>query len=158
MQMEPSALDAVDRKILNVIQNNFPAVQRPYREIGALVGIGEQEVIERIGRMRKEGVIRSVRALYDAKKLHYVSALVACSVDEDQLDHVAGQINAWTEITHNYQRDFQYNLWFTIIARDVERREMILDKIRGLEGVRALHLLPIEKKYKLKVHFQMSED
>lgn len=156
-EIPPADLDLVDRKILNVVQSHFPKVERPFFEVGKQIGISEEEVISRLGKMRKEGTIRSIRALYDAKKLNYVSTLVACKVDKDQLEEAAKKINSFTEITHNYKRNFDYNLWFTLIARDVKRREMILDKIKSIKGVGDMHLLPIVKKYKLKVHFQMEE-
>jgi DNA-binding Lrp family transcriptional regulator len=150
-------LDAVDGKILNLIQRNFPLVPRPFAEIARHAGIDEAEAIERISRMRASGSIRRVRALYDATKLGYVSALVACRVDPDRLEAVARHLNALTEVSHNYLRAHAYNLWFTLIARDPERREKLLGAIRALEGVRELHLLPATRTFKLQVDFKMEE-
>ena len=152
------SLDAVDKKILNLIQRNFPLVERPFAEIAGHAGIGEAEAIERIGRMLDRGVIRRIRALYDARSLGYVSTLAACRVDPDRIEPVAEELNRLVEVSHNYQRDGEYNLWFTLIARDKQRRQLLLDRIRSLPGVCYLHLLPTKKTFKLSVNFRMEED
>lgn len=151
-------LDGVDRRILNLVQREFPLVERPFAAIGEHAGVSEDEVIERIRRMLDEGVIRRIRALYDARSLGYISTLVACRVEPDRIDSVAEHCNRLVEISHNYRREHEYNLWFTLIARDEERRENLLGAIRALQGVRELHLLPATKVFKLKVNFRLDED
>lgn len=151
-------LDAYDKKILNFIQRQFPLVEKPFLAIGKKVGLGERETIERIQRMHKDGVIRRIRALYDAASLGYISTLVACRVDRNQVDAVAAHCNTLVEISHNYLRNHEYNLWFTLIARDKQRQTRLLDEIRAQPGVRELYLMPALKTYKLKVNFQLEDD
>ena len=152
-----ATLDAVDGKILNLIQRGFPLSPRPFAEIARHAGIAEEEAIERIRRMRASGSIRRIRALYDAASLGYVSTLVACRVDPDRLEAVAEHLNRLTEVSHNYLRDHAYNLWFTLIALDRARQKELLDGIRALPGVGALHVLPSKKVFKLQVDFKMGE-
>ena len=155
--IKATEMDDVDHKILNIIQTKFPLVLRPFAHVAKQVGIGEDETIRRISRMLDEGAIRRIRALYDAKSLGYISSLVTCKVEEKHLESVAELCNSFTEISHNYLRDYDYNLWFTIIAKDEQRREMILNKIRSAPGVGDLKLHPAKKIYKLKVDFKMGD-
>ena len=71
------SMDAIDRKLLNLIQEDFPLAAAPFAEVAARLGIGEGEVLDRIGRLREEGIIRRIGAVFDLRKLGFVSTLCA---------------------------------------------------------------------------------
>ncbi|MEK7689096.1 MAG: Lrp/AsnC family transcriptional regulator, partial [Deltaproteobacteria bacterium] len=102
-------MDAVDKKMLNIIQTKFPIVQRPYEAIGKEVGASETDVILRIGNLKKEGIIRRIGATFDPRKLGFVSSLCAAKVPPEKIKEFVEVVNSYPGITHNYERDNEYN-------------------------------------------------
>jgi len=109
-------LDPVDNKLINLIQSNFPLVAEPYREIGTILGIGEDEVMERIKRLKENGVFRRLGGIFDSRKLGYAGTLCAIKVPENRIDETAAVINSFPGVTHNYLREHSFNMWFTVLA------------------------------------------
>lgn len=145
-------MDTIDRKILNLIQEEFPITGRPYAEIGRQVGIGEEEAVERVQRLKQEGYIRRIGPVLERKKLGYASALCGVHVEEDALEEVAKAINAFPGTTHNYEREGDLNLWFTVSAKTREEVERFLT---GLEERYALRVyrFPEKRVFKIKTFF-----
>ena len=139
-------LDPVDKAILMILQRGIPVTSRPYlamaEEIG---GVSEAEVIDRIALLKEENIIRRMSGFFNSGKLGYVSALCAIKVPPERLAAAAQVVNRYPGITHNYVREHEYNMWFTLIARDVETRERILDEIR----------LYTNRRYKINVTFDL---
>ena len=106
------AADDVDSRILNEIQRDFPLVRRPFADLGARVGIGEQEMLERVQRLHagEAPVIRQISAIFDTRKLGYDSMLVAFKVPPEQLEQAAAELNRNPGISHNYERSGQFNI------------------------------------------------
>jgi siroheme decarboxylase len=151
-------MDELDQKIVDLIQTEFPVEVRPYETIGRLVGCGEQEVIDRLAELKKQRIIRRMGGLMEPRKLGYKSALIAARIDPEHLDSAIEKINSYVGVTHNYERTHDFNVWFTLIARDEKTHSRILDEFRALPGVRALHALPAAKMFKLKVNFRAGEN
>lgn len=147
-------MDEYDKKILNIIQSGFPLVECPYNEIGKMVGLDEDEVWQRVGQLRKNGVIRRIGANFQSKKLGYVSTLCAAHVPEEKLDKTIEVINSFPGVTHNYLRTHKYNLWFTIIGKN---NEVIRENISTMEKLAEIEILnlPASKLFKIKVNFMM---
>jgi DNA-binding Lrp family transcriptional regulator len=147
-------MDDLDRQLLNILQTEFPVTRYPYRILGEQLGISEDEVLARTRNLVDSGVIRKIGASFSAGKLGYLSALVAAKVPEDRLEEVAGIVGAYPQVTHNYARDFEHNLWFTLICRDDREMEGILAGIRSSTGITDFHALPAERTFKIKVDFE----
>jgi len=148
-------LDAVDRKILDNIQSDFPVCERPFLQIAEKVGISEGALIGRIESLKARKIIRRFGAVFDSRKLGYVSTLVAVRIpDSGQLPAVAREVGRFPEVTHNYERENRFNLWFTLIAASGERIREILDRVSSLPGVAEVKDLPAEALYKIKVDFK----
>ena len=111
-----TAADDLDARILNEIQRDFPLVRRPFAELGARVGIDEQEMLGRVQRLHAGDapVIRQISAIFDTRKLGYDSMLVAFKVPPAELEQAAAELNRNPGISHNYERSGQFNIWFTI--------------------------------------------
>lgn len=149
------SLDHTDRKILQVIQSNFPLAERPYLVIAEKVGISEQEVLERIGRMQEAGIIRRLGGLFDSRKLGYTGTLCAMRVPPEDIDRVAEIINSYQGVTHNYLRDHDYNMWFTLLANSETRIKAILDEIAQQTGISDILSLPSQRVFKVRVNFDI---
>lgn len=148
-------LDYTDRKLLNLIQTDFPLVPEPYREIGEVLGIGEDEVIGRIRLLLENGVIRRLGGIFDSRKLGYTGTLCAMRVAEDRIDEVATVVNSFPGVTHNYIREHSFNMWFTVLAQSKEKLDEILDKIKENTGIEDIITLPAENIFKIRVKFDL---
>lgn len=150
-------MDSVDKKILNIIQTAFPVAPRPYEDIGAQIGVSEQEAFDRVTKLYEEKVIRRIGASYDSKQLHFTSTLCSLKAPEDKIEEVAKIISEYPEVTHNYQRNHEYNVWFTIIAESQERIEQILSEISQKSGLNGIRNMPASIKFKIKVDFNFKD-
>jgi DNA-binding Lrp family transcriptional regulator len=148
-------LDAIDKRLLNEIQWVFPLVDRPYLEIAKRYGISEEEVMHRIGYMKNMGIIRQINAIFDTRRLGYKSALVAFAVRPDKLDYVAAKVNEHPGVSHNYERNHEYNMWFTLAVAPGSDMKQDLDKMTSFEGVIKHRVLPTLKLYKIGVRLDM---
>lgn len=148
-------LDAIDKKLLNLTQHRFPITSRPYREIGKEIGIGVEEVINRLQALKEAGYIRRIGGIFNSKKLGYVSTLAACKVKEDEYYEVAEVINQYQGVTHNYRRNHEFNLWFTLIAPSQKKLKEQLEEIQQIKGIEVLRNLPAKRFFKLGVKLDL---
>ena len=151
--MQP--LDHIDKKILNRIQSDFPITHSPYREIADHLNLQETNVLERVSRMRKQGLIRRIGGNFVPEKLGYVSTLCAASVPQDKIRHFTRSVNQFPGVTHNYQRDNRFNVWFTFIAPSSEDIEINLRRIAMETGIKEILNLPATRVFKIKAHFNL---
>ena len=151
-------LDNIDKQILNDIQWTFPLVERPFLELAKEYHISEEQVIERIKKLKDIGIIRQISAIFDTRKLGYKSALVAFAVKENKIDDVANEINKHPGVSHNYERNHEYNLWFTLAVPPYGDMKVDLEKMALLDGVLKYRVLPTLKMYKIGVKLDMVND
>jgi DNA-binding Lrp family transcriptional regulator len=147
-------MDDIDRKILNEIQSAFPIASRPYLELGKRLDLSEEEVLERVKRMRSEGIIRRIGANFGSGRLGFTSSLCAAKVSEDKIKGFVGLVNGYKGVTHNYLRGHDYNVWFTLIAPGTKDIENILNEISGKTGVKEILNLPAIRTFKIKVDLE----
>ena len=107
-------LDDLDRALLNAVQWDFPVEARPFAALADRLGTDEATVLERIARVKDAGILRQLSAIFDTRALGYSSALVAAKVDADRIDDAAAAVNAHPGVSHNYKRNHDYNLWYTL--------------------------------------------
>ena len=148
-------IDDVDRAILNRIQSDFPMTKRPYLSIAENFGLSENEVIKRLEQLKKKGIIRRIGGNFVPEKLGFVSTLCAAKVPEDKIEGFARTVNRYPGVTHNYQRDNKYNIWFTFIARSMDEIKGNLEDISRETGVKDIINLPATKMYKIRAHFDL---
>jgi DNA-binding Lrp family transcriptional regulator len=150
-------LDKIDQELLNLTQRNFPLISEPYKEIGDKLGISADEVIDRLKSLKEAGYIRRLGGIFSSKELEYVSTLVAAKVEEDKFYDVAETISDYSGVTHNYRRNHDFNLWFTLIASSQDKLKSQLTEIEALAGINVLRDLPAERFFKLGVNLDMKD-
>lgn len=151
-------MDSLDKEILNEIQWTFPLTPRPYDTMAKKFGLSNEELMKRLGTLKDAGIIRQISAIFDTRKLGYKSALVAMAVDPDKLDHVANQVNRHPGVSHNYERNHEYNLWFTLAVPPGSDLKTEIDKFSKLSGIKKTRLLPTIKLFKIGVKLEMVEE
>ena len=142
-------MEALDQKILEIVQDGFPLEERPYAALGRLLGVSEDAAFDSVEGLRKSGVIRRLGGVYDSRRLGYISRLCTGVVSEDKLEGFAAAADKIPAITHNYVRSHAYNVWFTVIARSESE---IQETVRGLEAETVLHdahVLSASKMFKI---------
>jgi DNA-binding Lrp family transcriptional regulator len=148
-------IDEIDRAILNRIQSDFPITTRPYLSIAENLDLSEENVIKRLKRLKKKGIIRRIGGNFAPEKLGFVSTLCAAKVPQDKIDSFARAVNRYPGVTHNYRRDNKYNIWFTFIAQSMNEIKDNLEDISRKTGVKGIINLPATKMYKIKAHFDL---
>jgi DNA-binding Lrp family transcriptional regulator len=148
-------MDDVDKSILNRIQSDFPILSRPFRKLAEDLGLTEEDVLSRLIRLKKEGIIRRIGGNFVPDKVGHVSTLCAAKVPEDQVRQFAEIVNRYPGVTHNYQRDSDFNVWFTFIAPSMVEIEKNLKEISEITGIRDILNLPATRVFKIKAHFDL---
>ncbi|MDJ0828397.1 MAG: AsnC family transcriptional regulator [Desulfobacterales bacterium] len=148
-------MDETDRAILNRIQSDFPITSQPYRAIADDLDLNEVEVLERIKRLKAEGIIRRIGGNFVPEKLGFVSTLCAAKVPENKIDRFAATVNRFPGVTHNYQRENEFNIWFTFIAPSMQDIEKNLAQIAAETGVDRILNLPATHVFKIKAEFNV---
>ncbi len=151
------ALDDTDQQLLNLIQTEFPLVTRPFAALGERIGEPEAAVMDRYARLKDERIIRQVSAIFDTRKLGYRSSLVATAVDESRVDQAAEVINGHPGVSHNYRRDHEFNLWWTVAVPPTDDLQTHVDALHRLSGARSTRVLPTLKLYKIGVDLDVSD-
>jgi len=153
-----ATLDNLDKEILNEIQWTFPLTSQPYHDIAKKFDVSLETVKEKLIRLKKIGILRQLSAIFDTRKLGYKSSLVAMEIESDKLDYVALQVNKHPGVSHNYERNHQFNLWFTLAVPPGSDLKAEVDKFSKLKGIKMVRLLPTIKLFKIGVKLDMVEE
>jgi DNA-binding Lrp family transcriptional regulator len=153
-------LDEFDKSLLNKMQGAFPIVPKPYAEVAAALGVEEDVVLKRVAELVQQRIIRQVTPIYDTRALGYQSMLVAAKVDAEHPWRPAKIINEHPGVSHNYLRNHEFNMWFTVATEPdsplgLEGTLEVLKQETGAESVRQL---PTLKLFKIRMDLEMSGD
>jgi siroheme decarboxylase len=153
-------LDDTDRRLLNLMQGSFPVAARPYARVAELGGFSEDEAMARVRRLLDKRIIRQVTPIFDTRALGYSSMLVAARVDPEHPHRAAQVINAHPGVSHNYLRNHEFNLWFTIATEPDSRLglEGTLDVLAREAGAESVRQLPTLKLFKIRMDLEMEGD
>jgi len=151
-------MDSLDKEILNEIQWTFPLVSQPYHEIAKKFGVSADEMKKRLTQLKKSGVLRQLSAIFDTRKLGYKSSLVAMEIESDKLEYVASQINRHPGVSHNYERDHKFNLWFTLAVPPGSDLKSEIDMFNKIPGIVSTRILPTIQLFKIGVKLDMVEE
>ena len=153
-----SSLGESDKELLNEIQWTFPLVTRPFDTIAKKFDTTPEIIKEKLNNLKEIGVLRQLSAIFDTRKLGYTSSLVAMEIEHDKLEYVASQINRHPGVSHNYERDHQFNLWFTLAVPPGADLNSELEKFNVLKGIKKVRMLPTLQLFKIGVKLDMVDD
>jgi siroheme decarboxylase len=150
-------LDEADKKLLNLMQGSFELSERPFAHVAGLAGLTEEEVMARVQRLLDKRIIREITPIFDTRALGYQSMLVAAKVDSDNPHRAAKLINAHPGVTHNYLRNHEFNLWFTIAVEPTSKLGLggTLDVLAAETGAQSIRQLPTLKLFKIRMDLEM---
>jgi siroheme decarboxylase len=152
-------LDETDKRLLNLMQGSFPLAERPYAEVAGMAELSEDEVLRRTRRLLDERIIREVTPIFDTRVLGYSSMLVAAKVDPEHPWRAAKIINEHPGVSHNYLRDHDFNLWFTIATEPGSKLGLqgTLDVLADLTGAQSIRQLPTLRLFKIRMDLEMEK-
>jgi DNA-binding Lrp family transcriptional regulator len=153
-------LDDVDRKVLNLMQGKFPLQPRPFAAVAKLAELTEAEVLARVQTLLDDRIIRQVTPIYDTRALGYGSMLVAAKVDPVHPWRPAKIINSHPGVSHNYLRNHEFNMWFTLAVEPDSKLGLqgTLDVLQELTGAESIRQLPTLKLFKIRMDLEMQGD
>ncbi|MGI8714653.1 MAG: siroheme decarboxylase subunit alpha [Solirubrobacteraceae bacterium] len=151
------ALDELDKRLLNLMQGQFPIAPRPYQHVASLAEVSEQEVMARVQHLLDERIIRQVTPIFDTRALGYSSMLVAAKVDAENPWRAATVINSHPGVSHNYLRNHEFNIWFTIATEPDSALGLqgTLNALAELAGAESVRSLPTLKLFKIRMDLEM---
>ena len=143
----------MENELLFEMQNAFPMIERPFKAVAEKLNTTEEEVLTLVQKLKDEKIIRQTSAIFDTKRLGYKSSLVAFKVEEDKIDQAADIINAHPGVSHNYLRNHDYNIWFTMAVSPDSRfgLEKTIDILKERTGAEDAIVLPTLKMFKISV-------
>ena len=148
-------LSTFDKALLNLLQADIPVCNRPFAKMAEQLGADESFVLERVRELKAAGYLRRIGTFFNSNNLGYRGTLVALQVLPSELPTVANAINSYNEVTHNYEREGKFNLWFTLLTLNTARETSILDNIKNLRGVEDMINLKSNRKFKINVQFKL---
>lgn len=149
-------LSDLDKRVLSRIQAGFPIEPRPYAELASRLGVSDIDVFESVRGLQRAGVIRRIGAIFDSARLGYRSTLCAIAAPSERIEEVAAVISYYPNVTHNYEREDRYSVWFTVIAPSQPDIEAILADIAATTGIEDVIDLPAIRLFKIRVDFDLT--
>jgi siroheme decarboxylase len=151
------ALDEFDKRLLNQMQGSFPIVERPYAAVAQELGVGEDVVLTRVQELIDERIIRQVTPIFDTRAFGYGSMLVAAKIDPEHPWRAAKIVNSHPGVSHNYLRNHEFNMWFTIAVEESSKLGLqgTLDVLQELTGAESIRQLPTLKLFKIRMDLDM---
>lgn len=151
-------MDKIDNALLTRIQKEFPINRNPFKALGEFFNLSEDETLQRIKTLKDEKqIIRTISPIFDGSKLGYKTALIALKVTPFGIEEIAEKINIMNGVSHNYQRDNEYNLWFTLAIKQEKSFDKIVSKLCKENNVDKYLILPSIKTFKLNTSFNLSD-
>ena len=147
-------MDNLDRQIINHLQGGFPICDEPFKMIAIFLNTTEQEVLQRIEKLLKEGILSRFGALYHAEKLGGGLTLAALEVPEQNFEEVTEIVNSFPEVAHNYKREHQLNMWFVIATEKPDRIQEVIDEIKNKTNLNVYNV-PKEAEYYIGLYLEV---
>jgi len=149
--------DMIDLRVLEILQDDIPINSRPWRDIAARLGLTEEEVMVRIQRLQDSRIVLGISPTLESRTMGlHAATLVALRVPEERVHDIASVISRYPEVSHNYRRDHEYSIWFTLSAPTFEKLNKTLVEIREKTGIQDKDILNLPTIQKLKIDLRFS--
>ncbi len=151
--VEPSALDDIDRKLINALQGDFPLVREPYRQVAEALGLDEGELLRRLDAMLERRVLTRFGPMFQIERAGGAFVLAAMRVADADFERVTEQVNAFPEVAHNYRREHALNMWFVLATATPQGIGEAIAAIEAATGL-PVFAFPKEREYfvEMKLH------
>ena len=140
-------MDALDRKIINLLQDGFPLTEEPYLEVAKQLEIDESDLLNRLKILLHDKTLSRFGPMYDAAKLGGDFSLVAIKVPEDRFDEVTEIVNSYSEVAHNYHRDHEFNMWYVLATETAEKINEVNSDIEKRTGLKVFNMPKLDEYY-----------
>src|SRR4051794_39726701 len=139
------------------MQGSFAITRTPFDDVAQLAGTEEAEIRRRVQRLLDERIIREITPIFDTRALGYSSMLVAAKVDPAHPHRAAKVINSHPGVTHNYLRNHDFNLWFTIASEPGSPLGLdgTLELLTAETGAESIRQLPTLTLFKIRMDLEM---
>jgi len=129
-------MDSIDAAIVNHLQEGLPVCARPFDAVAAILGISVDELLSRLQRLLDDKVLTRFGPMFNAESMGGALSLCAMQVPAERYDEVAGQVNAFPEVAHNYEREHLLNMWFVIATERPQQAGIVISQIEQATGCR----------------------
>lgn len=146
-------MDELDRRIINALQGGFPVTENPYAEVAACLGTTESELISRLGRLLKDGILSRFGPMYHAERMGGALSLAAMKIPPEDFERVAQLVNAMPEVAHNYARDHAFSMWFVLATETMQQQNETIERIEQTTGYKVYNM-PKIKEYFIGLRFE----
>lgn len=149
-------MDSKDRKLILALQEGIPIASKPYRVIGVRLGASEEEVISRVKKLKDTGLIKRIDLRVDLKRVGFVTTLVACKIPDKEIRKAKDVILNYRNVTHNYLRKHELNMWFTLNAASLDKLRDLLADLKKVLKVERMLSFQTKNKFKLRFHLAVN--
>ena len=146
--------------LLSTIQKKFPLTQRPFAKIADELNSDEETIIRVLQEEKDKKIIRQISPIFDTKRLGYSSSLVSFKVKYEDIDKAVKAINAHPGVSHNYEREHPFNIWFTLAVPPNSKLginqtiEILAREAKAIDYI----VLPTLKLFKIAVRLNTTGD
>jgi DNA-binding Lrp family transcriptional regulator len=140
-------MDAIDKTIINRLQQGFPICASPYQRVAEELGIAEAELLSRLQALLADGVLSRFGPMYHAEQMGGALTLAALKVPEGRFDEVTEIVNSFPEVAHNYARNHLLNMWFVLATEQPEQVATVIAEIEHLTGLTVYNMPKISEYY-----------
>lgn len=151
-------IDRLDKQLINLLQREFPLIQKPYAALGQYLNINESEAISRIKRLKATGIIRLISPVINAHILGYQTTLVAMYVSKDRLDNAEKIIASHPGVSHGYEREHHINIWFTMAVPPEANLKLELQRLTSSVEADDVFSLPATRVFKINTYFNTDNE
>lgn len=147
-------LSPLDRAIINRLQDGIPVCAAPYAELAAELDTDETTLLDRLKALKSAGYLSRIGPMYNVERMGGAFTLAALRVPEARFDEVAGIVNAFQEVAHNYRRDHAFNMWFVVAVADADAMDSVLSRIKAATGLQVYNF-PKQEEFYLRLKFDV---
>ncbi|ADE36954.1 siroheme decarboxylase subunit beta [Methanohalophilus mahii] len=146
-------LDPLSRKILELTQQGIEFTHSPFKKIAEETDLSEQEIVDRLKEMQRQGIIRRFGASIGHRTIGITAnAMCIWNVPDEQVEDAGKIMSGFNEVTHCYERprypDWPYNLFTMVHSYSKKECEEIAGKIADATGIYDYRLLFSEHEFK----------
>jgi DNA-binding Lrp family transcriptional regulator len=146
-------MNALELRLLNDFQRDFPLCAQPYAALAAQLGSDEPTILDTLQRLHHDGCLSRIGAVFAPRRVG-ASTLAALAVPPEQLENIADRVSAYPEVNHNYEREHRFNLWFVVTASDAQQLERVLRDIKTGTGCQLI-VLPLLEEFHIDLGFDL---